>query len=135
MEDKERITELEGQNETLTTENTSLKDKITEADKEKAKAEAQATIKEAVEKAELPVAAKEVLIKRFENAESADGIEEAIQSEVDYIAKLSESVRVRGLGPSKPDTEKDREALKESFKKLHPEWTDEQLETAVNPGR
>ncbi len=131
MEDKERITELEGQNETLTTENTSLKDKITEAEKEKAKAEAQATIKEAVEKAELPVAAKEVLIKRFENAESADGIEEAIQSEVEYIARPSESVKVRGLGQSKPDTEKDKEALKESFKKLHPEYTDEQLEVAV----
>ena len=73
MEDKERITELEGQNETLTTENTDLKTAAQEAEKVKAKADAQAVIKEAVDKAELPDASKEVLIKRYANAETADG--------------------------------------------------------------
>ncbi len=132
MSDQEdRITELEGQITTLTTERDTLKEATELAIKEKAKAEAQAVIKEAVDKAELPDAAKERILGTFKDAESADGIEEAIQSEVDYIAKLSESVKVRGLGPSKPDTEKDREALKESFKKLHPEWTEAQVETAV----
>ena len=135
MENEELIKEKDEQIETLTKERDALKETAELAIKEKAKAEAQATIKEAVDKAELPDAAKERILGTFKDAESADGIEEAIQSEVDYIAKLSESVKVRGLGPSKPDTEKDREALKESFKKLHPEWTDEQLETAVNPGR
>ena len=131
MEDKEKITELEGQILTLTTERDGLQTKVTEAEKEKVKAEAQATIKEAVDKAELPDAAKERLIERFKDAESANGIEEAIQSEVDYIAKLAESGKVKGLGPTKTDPVKDKEALKESFKKLHPEWTDDQLATAV----
>ncbi len=119
MENEERITELEGQNETLTTENTGLKDQIAEAAKMKAKAEAQASIKEAVAGATLPEAAKERLIERYKDAETADGIAAAIQSEVDYIAKLAEAGKVKGLGPSRnSDPEKDREALTESFKKL-----------------
>jgi len=130
-EQEERITELEGQITTLTTERDGLKEAAEIATKEKAKAEAQATIKEAVDKAELPVAAKERLTERFKDAESADGIAEAIQSEVDYIAKLSEAGKVKGLGESKSNPVKDKEALKESFKKMHPEWTDAQLETAV----
>ena len=132
MEDKERITELEGQNETLTTENTTLKDKITEADKEKAKAVAQASIKEAVDAATLPDAAKEVLIKRFAEAESADGIAEAIQSEIDYIAKLSESSKVKNLGLSQPPTEQEEKALREAIKRANPDFTDAQLEVAVS---
>jgi len=131
MELEERITELEGQIETLTTERDDLKTKAQEAEKAKVKAEAQAAIKEAVDKAELPDAAKEQLLERFKDAESAEGIEEAIQSEKDYIAKLAEAGKVKGMGASKSDPEKDREALKESFKKLHPEWGDAELETAV----
>ena len=131
MEDKERITELEAENETLTTENTGLKTTIEEAEKAQAKAVAQAAIKEAVDKAELPEASKERLIEMFKDSETAETIEAAIQSEKDYVAKLSESVKVRGFGPSQPNGEKDKEALKESFKKLHPEYTDEQIEVAV----
>ncbi len=131
MESEERITELEGQNATLTAERDTLKTTIEEADKDKAKAEAQATIKEAVDKAELPDAAKAVLLTRFEAAESADGIAEAIQAEKDYISKLSEAGKVKGLGPTKTNPEKDTEALKESFRTMHPEWTDEQIEIAV----
>ncbi len=131
MENEERVTELEGQIETLTTERDSLKEAALQAKKEKTKAEAQATIKEAVDKAELPDAAKERLLERFKDTESAEGIEEAIKSEVDYIAKITEGGKVKGLGVSKSDPVKDAEALKESFKKMHPEWTDAQLETAV----
>ena len=119
MELEARVTELEGQIDTLTTERDGLKTKMDEAVKEKAKAEAQATIKEAVDKAELPDAAKERLIERFKDAESAEGIEEAIKSEVDYIAKLSEAGKVKGLGVTKSDPEKDKKALKESFKKTY----------------
>ncbi len=117
MENEELIKEKDEQIATLTKERDTLKEAAEQAEKDKAKAEAQATIKEAVDKAELPDAAKEVILKRFENAESADGIAEAIQSEIDYIAKLSEAGKVKGLGPSKEDTEKGKEALKESFKK------------------
>ena len=131
MELEEKVTELEGQVTTLTTERDDLKTKIEEAEKAKAKAEAQASIKEAVDQAELPGAAKERLIERFKDAESAEGIEEAIKSEVDYIAKLSEVGKVKGLGATKVDPEKDKESLRESFKKLNPEWTDAQVETAV----
>ncbi len=131
MEDKDRITELEGQNETLTTENTELKGRITEAEKDKAKAAAQATIKEAIAQATLPDAAKERLTKTFENAESADSIAEAIQSEVDYIARLSESSKVKGLGPTQPVREVEEKALRESIKRANPDFTDAQLEVAV----
>ena len=133
MEDKDKIVELESQNETLTTENTTLKDKITEGEKATAKAEAQAVIKEAVDQAELPDAAKEVLILRFKDAETADGITEAIRAEVDYIAKLSESVKVKGMGPSQPATEADKKTLRESIKRANPEYTDAQLDIACNP--
>jgi len=132
MDDQERITELEGQIETLTTERDNLKEAAEKAEKEKAQAEAQALIKEAVDKAELPDAAKERLIERFKDAESAEGIEEAIKAEADYIAKLSEAGKVKNLGGSTPNPEKDKEALKESFKRMNPEWTDAQLETAVS---
>jgi len=131
MENEEKITELEGQITTLTAERDTLKEAAEKAVKEKAKAEAQAIIKEAVDKAELPNAAKERIIERFKDAESAEGIAEAIQSEVDYIAKLSEAGKVKGLGPTKTNPEKDRAALKESFKRMHPEWDEKQLETAV----
>jgi len=132
MENEERVKELEGQIETLTTERDTLKEAAEQAVKEKAKAEAQASIKEAVDKAELPDAAKERLVERFKDSESAEGIEEAVKSEIDYIAKLSEAGKVKGLGGSKPDTEKDHEALKESFKRLNPDWSDEQLKLAVS---
>ena len=131
LEQEDRITELEGQVGTLTTERDGLKEAAERAEKDKAIAEAQATIKEAVDKAELPDAAKEVLLKRFESAESAEGIAEAIKSEVDYIAKLAESGKVKNLGPSHVNTEKGKEALRESFKRSNPDWTDAQLDVAV----
>ncbi|KKL84372.1 hypothetical protein LCGC14_1965400 [marine sediment metagenome] len=132
MENEELIKEKDEQIEALTKERDGLKEAAEKAEKDKAKAEAQATIKEAVDKAELPDAAKERLVERFKDAESADGIEEAIKSEVDYIAKLSEAGKVKGFGDTKVNPEKDKEALRESFKKANPEWTDAQIEIAVN---
>ena len=132
MENEARITELESANEVLTSERDALKQTIAEGEKEKVKAEAQAAIKEAVEKAELPNASKEVLLKRFAAAESAEGIEAAIQDEIDYVAKLSEAGKVRNLGPSHPEAEKDTKALRESFRRSNPDWTDAQLDAAVS---
>ncbi|MBU2685603.1 MAG: hypothetical protein KKF27_20370, partial [Gammaproteobacteria bacterium] len=128
----EKVKELEANIETLTKERDELKGKITEAEKAKAKAEAQAVIKEAVSKAELPDAAKAKLTEQFKEAETADGIAEAIKAEAEYIAKLTEAGKVKGMGGSQPDEAKGKEALKESFKRAYPEWTDAQLETAVN---
>jgi len=127
MELEAKVKELEGSVESLTTENTDLKTKISEAEKAQAKANAQAAIKEAVEKAELPAAAKEQLLKRFETAESADGIAEAIKAEADYIAKLSESGKVKGMGGAK--LEKDEKSFRESVKRTHPTYTDAQVDT------
>ena len=132
MENEELIKEKDDQIVTLTKERDELKEAAEKAEKDKAKAEAQATIKEAVDKAELPNAAKERLIERFKDAKSAEGIAEAIQSEKDYIARLSEAGKVKGLGGTQANPEKDKEALKESFKKMHPEWDEKTLETAVS---
>ncbi|GAG04521.1 unnamed protein product, partial [marine sediment metagenome] len=81
-EQEDKIKELETANETLTTERDGLQDKITEGEKAIAKAEAQAVIKEAVDKAELPQAAKDRILEANKDAETADGIAEAIQAEV-----------------------------------------------------
>ena len=97
----------------------------------KAKAEAQASIKEAIDAAELPDAAKEMLVKRFAEATTAEGIAEAIQAEVDYIAKLAESGKVRNLGMTLPSDEKSTKALREAVKTANPEWSDEMVETFV----
>ncbi len=131
-EQEDKIKELETNVETLTKERDGLKTKITEAAKAKAMADAQAVIKEAVGKAELPDAAKVRLVERFKEAEKADGISEAIKAEVDYITALKGSGKVKDLGGTKPDAEKDRKELKESFKRMHPEWTDTQLAEAVH---
>jgi len=119
MENEELIKEKDEQIETLTKERDELKETAEKAEKDKAKAEAQATIKEAVDKAELPDAAKERILDSFKDAESTDGVEEAIQTEKDYIAKLAESGKVKNLGATRVDSDKDKEALKESFKKTY----------------
>ncbi len=129
MEQEEKIKGLEGQVVTLTTERDELKAKITEADKAKAKAEAQAIIKEAVAKAVLPDAAKERILARFVDAESIDGLEEAIKGEAAYVAKLLETGKVRGLGPTQPEIQASHEALVGSFKRLG--MTQEQAEIAA----
>ncbi len=119
MENEALIKEKDEQIATLTTERDALKEAAEKAEKATAKAEAQATIKEAVDKAELPDAAKERLLERFKDAENADEIVEAIESEVAYIAKLSEAGKVKGLGSaSAPTLEKDHEALVESFGRM-----------------
>jgi len=131
MELEEQIKEKDTQIDNLTKERDALREAAVEAEKVKVKAEAQAAVKEAVDKAELPDAAKEQLLARFKDVETADGITEAITAEVAYIAKLSEAGKVKGLGPSTPTTEEDTKALRESAKRLHPEYTDEQVETFV----
>lgn len=130
METQVRVSELEKENEELTRENTGLKEQITEGERGKAKAEAQVTIKETVDRADLPEATKVRLLARFADAENIDGLEEAIQGEADYLATLRGDGIVKGLGPPAPE-QNDEEALKESFKRMHPEWTGEQVENAV----
>ena len=130
VELEEKVKELEGQVTNLTTERDGLKEAADKAEKDKVVAEAQAAIKEAVDKAEgLPDIAKSRVIEKFKGAESVDGVAEAIQAEKDYIAKLSESGTVKGLGQVKKDPEADHKALVESFKAIG--MTDEQAEIAA----
>lgn len=132
MSMEERIKELEGNNATLTTERDGFKTQVEEAAQEKMKAEAQATIKEAVEQAELPQAAKDHLMALHAADVSADGIKEAIQAEVDYIAKLAESGKVKDMGPSGTKTDEEATAaLRESMKALNPDWSEDRINTAV----
>ena len=130
MEIEEQVKEQATTIETLTKQRDELQGKLTEADKTKAKADAQAVIKEAVSKAELPDAAKTRLLERFVDAETDTGVAEAIAGEVKYIAELTEAGKVRGMGPAKTDPQADKKALAESFKKLG--MTDKQAETAAN---
>uniref|UniRef100_A0A6M3L3M5 Uncharacterized protein n=1 Tax=viral metagenome TaxID=1070528 RepID=A0A6M3L3M5_9ZZZZ len=118
MELEERVKELEGQVTTLTTENGELKETITQAEKEKVRAEAQAVIKEAVSKAELPEVAKTRLLKAHEKDETSEAIEEAIKEEVAYVATLTETGKIRNLGPTHDPDPKTEEKLAEGFRAL-----------------
>ncbi|MDD5081764.1 MAG: ChaB family protein [Dehalococcoidales bacterium] len=131
MELEEKNKELETTITTLTAELTDLKGKITEAEKAQKVAEAKSKIDEAVSKSELPDAAKAKLLERFKGAETAEGIAEAITSETAYIAALKETGKVKNLGGSVPDPKADADALKVSFKRMHPDWSDRQIEIAV----
>ena len=57
-------------------------------------------------------------MKVFEAAETADGIVDAIKAEADYIAKLSEAGKIRGIGTGAPNAENDYKNLVESFKRM-----------------
>ena len=131
MEIEEELKNTKEQLETVTAERDETQTKLTEAETAQRKAEAKSIIDEAISKSELPEAAKERLVEKFKDAESADGIEDAVKAEKDYVDKLAEAGKVKGLGPTTPDPEKSKESLRESFKKLNPEWTDAQLDEAV----
>ena len=131
MELEEKIKELETTNETLTTENSELKEQKAEAEKAQKIAEAKSAIDEAVGKSELPEPSKARILEKFKEADNAEGIEEAIKVEKNYIAALAEEGKVKGMGPTNVDPEADKKALKEAAKKLHPEYTDAQIETFV----
>ena len=130
MELEEKITKLEGRVTTLTGERDSLQAKFTEAEKAKRIAEAKSQIDNVISKAELPEPARVRLLEKFKDAETADGLEDAIKSEKDYVASLLEAGKVKGMG-GHTDTKAGKEALRESVKRLRPEWTEAQIETFV----
>jgi len=116
MEDK--VKELEGNVETLTTERDELKTKFEEAKKAQRIAEAKSVIDEAISKSELPEAAKTRIVERFKDFEASDGVEDAIKAETDYIAALKESGRPKDMGGSQPDKDKVKSGLVEAFQRL-----------------
>ncbi|MBT9164017.1 MAG: putative cation transport regulator ChaB [candidate division WS2 bacterium] len=131
MELEEKIKLLEEQIATLTVERDALKSQITEAEKAKAIAETKVKLDEALVKSELPEPAKVRILESFKEAQSVEGLEEAIKIEKEYIASLTEAGKVKHMGGSQPDSKAAKEALKESFKKLHPEYSEEQLRIAT----
>ncbi len=133
METAEQVKGLEDQVETLTTERDGLLSEKAEAVKAQAKADAQVVIKAAVDKADLPDATKTRLTTRFAEATSADGLDEAITEELDYIAELKQSGAVKNLGASKtPDTDEvGKAAYREALRRQHEDWTDKELDIAI----
>lgn len=115
---EDRIKELEEEKGTLITERDEAQTKLTEAETAQRKAEAKSVIDEAISKSELPEAAKTRIVEKYKDAESSDGVEDAIKAEETYIEALRESNKVKNLGGSKPDPEKSNEALRDSFKSL-----------------
>jgi regulator of replication initiation timing len=132
MELEEQVKELTETNATLTQENTNLKTEKETAEKASRIAEAKALVDKALGEADLPAPAKARILERFKDAEKADGLEEAITAEQAYIAAISETGKVKGMGGASPDPEADKKALRESWKKLHPEYTEAQLEVAIS---
>jgi len=118
MELEGRIAELEGNIAALTTERDGLKTQVEEANKAKAIAETKAKLDEALSKSELPEAARDRIRARFAEAQTDEGITEAIKDEVAYIAALTESGKVKNLGPKVENDKASKEALTESFKRL-----------------
>lgn len=131
MELTEQVKALETDKATLLKENGELKAAIETEKQAKVKAEAQAAIKEAVVKAELPEPAKARLLVQFAEATDIKGLEEAIKSEKAYISSLAEAGKVKNMGKTQPDAEAGKKALRESTKRLHPEYTDKQLDDFV----
>jgi len=113
-----KVTELEEANTALKTENDELKTKVTEADKAKAVAETKAKLDEALNASELPEAARVRIRARFAEAQTDEGIAEAIKAEGEYIATITEGHKVKNLGPQVEDKKAGKESLTESFKLL-----------------
>ncbi len=121
MDAEARVKELEGENETLTKENSGLKEAAEKVEKAKVKEAAQTAIKEAVDKAELPQAAKDKLIEAHKGDESAEGIEAVIKEEASYIATITKAGEIN-LGPSSPQdevkTKETEDAIQKGLDKL-----------------
>ena len=116
MDAEARVKELEGENETLTKENSGLKEAAVAAEKAKVKEVAQAAIKSAVDKATLPQAAKDKLIEAHKDDESAEGIDVVITNEATYIATVTEAGKIV-LGPSSPQDEVKTKEIEEAIQK------------------
>ena len=133
MDLETKVKELESTVAAVTAERDGLKAKITEAEKAKAIAETKAKLDEAIGKSNLPMPARERLLAKFKDAESDAGITEAIKAEADYIAKLTEAGKVTNLGGGNPPgNSPTHDEMKDAWKRLHPEWSDDQIEQAIN---
>ena len=137
MADEKELREAQGRAEAAEKELTELKETQTKQTTELARLQEAGVVREAREVAteilgkveHLPeITAKRLVESLSKSPATKDGgldrdayekaIEEAAQSEIDYLAKLTESGRITGMGGSTAgddDTEARRERLQESF--------------------
>ncbi|MBW2308512.1 MAG: hypothetical protein JRG73_16420 [Deltaproteobacteria bacterium] len=144
MSESEReLKELKESVDTLTAERDELKTKIAANEAEKAKLEAQESIKSLIAEAELPDATKARLTDQFVEAETVDGVAEAIEAAKKELAELTEAGIVKQLGNTRPaddnDAGKVAERLHEAMKQHYQEQgydndTAEQMATTYVKG-
>jgi hypothetical protein len=138
----EELKALQESNATMVAENEALKQQVADITakhdglaskiEEAAQAEARAqkiaaaksmidkVFKESAEFQALKEPAQKRLTERFKDADTVDGIEEAIKEETAYIASLSESTKVVGLGgDTQPSGDKDDAKKKADIKESH----------------
>jgi hypothetical protein len=58
-------------------------------------------------------------------------IEEAAKAEIEYLAKVTKSGSITGMGENGGGSSEDHTALEESWRHMHPDWTDAQVKIAV----
>jgi len=133
---KAKIEELEGQITTLTEERDGLKTELEEAERKERAVTAQAEIAELVDAADLHEATKARIRERFAEADSTEGVADAIDAEKKYVAELNEAGEVRNLGrsDSPDDSETARKRLKENAKRryLDDGFSEENAERAAD---
>jgi len=128
---------LKGELEAAQTKMKESEGKLAEYQKKEAQVEVQKevdTILESEKYKGMPEETKRRVKAQFAESTSKEGIAEAVEEERLYLVELSKGGVVKDLGASGPpdaDPEKVEAELRESFKRLHPEYTDEQLEVAV----
>jgi cation transport regulator len=130
LEDK--VKALETTVTDVTKERDDLKAQIAEAAKARAIAETATKLNEVVVKSNLPEPARLRILAQFKDAQTDAGIDEAIKAEVAYIASLTEAGKVKGLGGTQTPPAVTVEAMKESWRKLRPDWTDAQIDQAIS---
>ena len=135
VDNEARIAELEKEVENRTSERDTALASVESGAKATRVAETGTAVGKALSEAELPEASKTRLAARFEGVESTEGLETAIEDERSYVASIRESSRVTNLGNREKSTPEEAEASKvsltESFKRLNPDWPEEQVATAV----
>lgn len=129
-----KMAELEQVQKELDTTKAALKeatDQLTAEKSARAKADAKANIDKAIAEAKLPEVSKARIADQFKDAESDKGLAEAIKKEQDYLASLNEAGAVKGMGPTKPDPEASKKALRESVKAANPTWSEKMVDDFI----
>lgn len=99
---KARLSEAEGREAELQKENETLKESATEAQQASARATAAVKIAEAIASAkDLLEPTRTRLLERFKDAETSEGIAEAIEGEMKYLREVGIPGRVDGMGDTK----------------------------------